>query len=377
MIVYTKEKGNNEKYILDHENKKVIFPKGEHVVSAAVSIYTESDERLLIEKYNDFRRIFHQELISLYRTEKYDEIKFFLNKVLNNRNFVLSITSKTYIVAKILFISLMGKQSYMSRPGYSLSFISDLSRMKDELTYPLLFTCANPTDNNFKQVCKVVINCPYYLTDFHNFFKKDTHHIYWSNNYDKYIGEIEKYDLDDEMYFDQYITGFDFANMVQRLTSGLKFAYANEVKFIHDNEYEFDESVMEELSISKINIEYQEKKSHPFLLMVDDFVTFVYTLLKDCLEMVQNNKPYDHEKFNLLSMLFENINQENVEFQIPNSTWATLMGLIDLCNDRVSEFFKQNEIVDNIILLQYTRINEYLKNHFNDKRAFNVFKYRV
>ena len=377
MIVYTKEKGNDEKYIIDHEKKTITYPKGEHIVSASISIYTETDERLLIERFNEFRRIYHQELISLYRTEKYDGIKFFLHKVMNNRNFILSITSKTYIVAKILYFTLMGRQAYISRPGYSLSFISDLARMKDELTYPVLFTIANPTNNNFKQVCKTVINCPYYLTDFHNFFKKDTHHIYWSNNYDKYIAELEKYDLDDEMYFDQYVTGFDFANRVQRLTSGLKFAYANEVKFIRDKDYEYDKNVMEELLINKINLEYQEKKSHPLLLMVDDLATFVYTLLKDCLDMVHENKSYDHEKFNLLSLIFQNINQENVEFQIPNSTWSTLVGLIDLCNDKVSEFFKRNDIVDNIILMQYTRINEYLKNHSDDKRAFNVFKYRV
>ena len=377
MIVYTKEKGNKEKYKLNHEDKLVIFPNGEHLVSASVAIYTETDERLLIEKYNDFRRIYHQELISLYRTEKYDGIKFFLHKVLNNRNFVLSITSKSYIVSKILYFTLVGRQSYISRPGYSLSFISDLARLKDDLTYPLLFTCANPTDNNFKQVCKAVINCPFYLTDFHNFLKRDTHHLYWTNHYEKYIAELEKYDLDDEMYFDQYVTGFDYANVVQRLTSGLKFASASEAKFIRDTEYQLDRSVMEELSIHKIALEYQEKKSHPFLIMVDDLASFVYTLLKDCLEMVHENKPYDHEKFNLLSMIFDNINQENVEFQIPNSTWATLMGLIDLCNERVSDYFKRNEVVDNIILMQYTRINEYLRNHSDDTRAFNVFKYRV
>jgi hypothetical protein len=377
MIVYTKCKGNNEKYILDHDRKSVIFPSGEHIVSASVAVYTETDERLLIEKYNDFRRIYHQELISLYRTEKYEPIKYFLYRVLNSRNFVLSITSKYYVLSKMLYFIMVGRQAYMSRPGYSLSFISDLARMKDELIYPLLFTSANPSDNNFKVVLKNIINCPYYLTDFHNFFKKDVHRIYWTNHYENYIAELEKFDLDDEEYFDQYMTGYDFSNVVERLTSGLKFASASEVKFIHDTEYKYDKSVMKELSINKIHLEYQEKKSHPFLLLVDDLSTFVYTLLKDCLQIVYENKPYDNEKFNLLSMIFENINQENIEFQIPNSTWSTLVGLVDLCNVKVSEYFKQNEVVDNVIILKYTRINEYLKNHYNDKRAFNVFKYRV
>ena len=54
-----------------------------------------------------------------------------------------------------------------------------------------------------------------------------------------------------------------------------------------------------------------------------------------------------------------------------------MIGIVDLCNDCVSPFYKQNKIVDNVILAHYTRINEYLKNHFDDKRAFSVFKVRV
>jgi hypothetical protein len=69
--------------------------------------------------------------------------------------------------------------------------------------------------------------------------------------------------------------------------------------------------------------------------------------------------------------------QENFEFQVPTSQWSTLMGITDLCNDSVSAFYKRNDIVDNTIAYHYTRINEYLKNHFDDKRAFAVFKNRV
>ena len=90
-----------------------------------------------------------------------------------------------------------------------------------------------------------------------------------------------------------------------------------------------------------------------------------------------NNQNYDNELFDLLSYLFIYTGQENIEFQIPNSTWSTMIGIVDLCNDCVSPFYKQNKIVDNVILAHYTRINEYLKNHFDDKRAFSVFKVRV
>ena len=54
-----------------------------------------------------------------------------------------------------------------------------------------------------------------------------------------------------------------------------------------------------------------------------------------------------------------------------------MMGIVDMCNESVSDFFKQNKMVDSVILAHYTRINEYLKNHFDDKRAFSVYKVRV
>ena len=90
-----------------------------------------------------------------------------------------------------------------------------------------------------------------------------------------------------------------------------------------------------------------------------------------------NNKSYDNEMFNLLSYVITKVNQENFEFQIPTSTWSALVGITDLCNDSVSSFFKSNRIVDDIIRLQYLRVNDYLRNHFDDKRAFSVFKNRV
>ena len=132
------------------------------------------------------------ELVTLYRCRRFEGIKYFFRKVLNNRNFVFSITNKNYILAKILFYTLAGRQTYFSRPGYSLSFISDLAKMKDDLTYPMLFTCRHNNSQNFKVLLKVPLNCPYYLSDFHNFFKREVQHIYWSNVYDRHIDELMK-----------------------------------------------------------------------------------------------------------------------------------------------------------------------------------------
>ena len=377
MIIYTKEKGNNSGYILNNDDKTVTFEEGKYVVSASLAFYTELDEKTLFSKYNDYKRIFKGDLMTLYRTNKYDGIKYFIRKVINNRNFVFSFTSKTYVLAKILYFTIMGRQSYSSRPGYSLSFISDIARLKDDLTYPLLFTCKNMTDGNFKKLCKVILNCPYYLTDFHNILKREVQRIYWSTNFDKYLEELGKYNLNEKIYYDQYITGFNMANLVERFTSGLKNSSGNEVKFIHDTEYKYLDKVRLDLSFSKVEIEYIDKRQDNFLHIIDDLYSLLHHLINDCMEIVHNNQNYDNELFDLLSYLFIYTGQENIEFQIPNSTWSTMIGIVDLCNDCVSPFYKQNKIVDNVILAHYTRINEYLKNHFDDKRAFSVFKVRV
>ena len=377
MIVYTKEKGQNDSYKLNHEDKTVIFDNTEYIVSSSLVLYTETDERLLMNVYNDFKRIFKRDLMYLYRHRKFDGIKFFIRRVLNNRNFVLSITSKNYILSKILYFSFMGRQTYISRPGYSLSFISDLARMKDDFTYPLLFTCNNMSVNNLRKLCQVILGCPFYLTDFHNIFKREVRKYYWGTALEKPLQEIGKYNLHLQSYFDQYMVGFNMANLVERFTSGLKNSSGNNVKIYHDKSYKYDEKVRLELGFSKADIVYKEKISDHFLEMVDDLSSFFHHLVNDCLNDVHNNKPYNNEIFNILSLVFKTVNQENIEFQIPNSTWSTLVGIVDMCNEYVSDFYKQNNMVDNVILAHYTRINEYLRNHFDDKRAFSIYKVRV
>ena len=70
MIIYTKEKGNNSGYILNNDDKTVTFEEGEYVVSASLAFYTELDEKTLFSKYNDYKRIFKGDLMTLYRAKK-------------------------------------------------------------------------------------------------------------------------------------------------------------------------------------------------------------------------------------------------------------------------------------------------------------------
>ena len=377
MIVYTKEYGNKDPYSIDRDKKSVKFPKGEHFVSASLAIFTETDEKQVLNSYNDFKRIYNSELNRLYRQGDFKAVRYFIRKVLNNRNFVLTLCGKSFILAKILYYVLMTKQGYLSRPGYSLSFISDIAKLKDDLTYPMLITARNPDQNNFKQLLKVVINAPYHLSDFHNILKKDTTHIYWTDNYESWIQEFTKYNLDNEEMCDHYLTGFCFANVVERFTTGLKNETKSQIKFFRDVEHRIPYKVGLELGFSARDIHYVEKKKEPFLILLEDVSKFFYMLISDCMYIYDNNKSYDNEMFNLLSYVITKVNQENFEFQIPTSTWSAIVGITDLCNDSVSSFFKSNRIVDDIIRLQYLRVNDYLRNHFDDKRAFSVFKNRV
>ena len=56
MIIYTKEKGNHDTYEFDHEKKTVTFEKTDFLVSASIVLYTEQDEKLIVNRYNDFKR---------------------------------------------------------------------------------------------------------------------------------------------------------------------------------------------------------------------------------------------------------------------------------------------------------------------------------
>ena len=63
MIIYTKERGNKDEIKLNKKDRTVEFKNGEYLVSVSIAIYTEQDEKFIINKYNDYKRIFKSDLI--------------------------------------------------------------------------------------------------------------------------------------------------------------------------------------------------------------------------------------------------------------------------------------------------------------------------
>ena len=101
MIIYTKEKGYDCSYKLDHEKKLVNFKNSEYVISASLALYTEVDERLITNAYYDFRRIYKGDLMTLYRSRKLDGINYFIKKresYCQIKKFMLKSSYHTFVV---------------------------------------------------------------------------------------------------------------------------------------------------------------------------------------------------------------------------------------------------------------------------------------
>lgn len=378
MVIYTKEKGFGENIKLNKTDKSVDYVNGEYVINCSILTYTEEDKKNLERKYEDYKTIFkNRKIDDMYKENYKIAIDYFIKYFINERNFVFTINSKPYLLARILYDTLMGDRVFNARPGYSIGLVSDIARMKDEIVYPLLFTCKNLTYNNFRTIVKLVLNCPcYYFSDFHNILKDEVKKLYWSTIYDKQMAQLEAYGFNDDDYVEQYLTVSSLKPIVERFVvkGG---SQAGEVKIVHDKKYEYDKKMMYDLSINHIDLEYQSERKEPLLELADELASFFHSLFMDCLNLYRSNALYTDCHFTYLSNFLTLLTQGNVEFQMPVNEWAFLMGVMDLCNDQISDFYKDNKIVDNIILCHYTRLSEYLKNHSNDKKVFTVFKTRV
>ena len=92
------------------------------------------------------------------------------------------------------------------------------------------------------------------------------------------------------------------------------------------------------------NVVYVDPKDSPYLHLVDELSHMFLMLINDCFDIVNNNRPYNNECFNLLSYILNCVYQENFEFQIPTSSWSTIVGIMDLCNESVSDYYKLNHV---------------------------------
>ena len=151
----------------------------------------------------------------------------------------------------------------------------------------------------------------------------------------------------------------------------------NQLTVSHSSSYTYDQDKLIKMGVPFFNIEYKNKMKSEILCIIEDINYVFHYEFSKMIEIFRNNGDYDNVHFKFVSLFLRTVTQLNCEFQIPTNEWALLMGVMDLINSNVADFYHQSHVVDYLIVAHYTRVCEYLKNHGDELHASKVFKTRV
>lgn len=382
MELFVSEIGNSKdisiKKATKEKRESVYYNGEEFLITASYAAFLNNDKKELVSNYEEFKRIFG-ELKDVHERKDYDALNKFIIMILNNRNFHFTISSKPYLLAKLVYISLHGRNNYASN-GNATLYISDIARLKDEFVYPLLTACKSPTYDNFKKLLTALRDCPcYYLSDNRNTFKDDIRKLLWRKDFSVYEKQIYDLDLDDNKSMNQLFTLISLASLTSKwnINTEVEQFKINQLTVSHSSSYTYDQDKLIKMGVPFFNIEYKNKMKSEILCIIEDINYVFHYEFSKMIEIFRNNGDYDNVHFKFVSLFLRTVTQLNCEFQIPTNEWALLMGVMDLINSNVADFYHQSHVVDYLIVAHYTRVCEYLKNHGDELHASKVFKTRV
>ena len=384
MEIFLSEVGNYENvtYRMNSTNPDcpyVSFNGEEFLVNLAFLSYQEKDKKMLLHRYNIFK-IIYGDLRELYEQNKLNEVIRFIGMVLNDRNFHISIISKNFLLARLAYVSIHGRNNYASR-GNALLYISDMARMKEHFTYYLLDTCETHTTESFKKLLlKIRDEASYYIKDVSNVFKEDLTKLLWRKNYSTYAKSLYELYLDDSEEINQLATVMSLEPLVNRwnIDTEIPEFKINNIKFVHSDKYGYDPDIIKKFYLPYLPFEYIKIEKSEELKLLEDITYIIQKEITKAIEILKSNKNYKDDLHLLfVATLMNTITQSNFEFQIPINEWAGLISIMDLFTNDIGEFYKSTHVVDFLSLNYYKRTCDFLKNHPEDLNAARIFKIKI
>lgn len=381
MEVYTSECGNTKgiNYKMEKgEKRPTIYYNGEeYLITVGFTSFYDNDKKEFLENYDHFRRVYG-ELSEVYERKDYNALSNFVALVLNNRNFIISVCSKPFMLAKITYVTLHGRNNYASR-GYATLLISDLTRLNDDFIYYLLTASKNRTYNSFKKLLECLRDCSYYISDFRNKFKQDITKLLWRKSETTYERDIYDLNLDSVTASNQLFSLISLASLTARWNTGgtNEDFMINKVYMYHNDKYKYDQDKLIDIGVPYFNIEYIRREKEQIIQIIDDFTKILYAEFNRLIDVFRNNGNYENSHFKFISLIFNRVTQLNCEFQLPVNEVALIMSVMDLIKEKIGTYYHQRHVVDYLVISHYTRLSEYLKNHGDEISATKVLRTRV
>ncbi|MBR5874726.1 MAG: DUF3800 domain-containing protein [Oscillospiraceae bacterium] len=295
---------------------------------AAVVVNNEKDEKILIEKYQAFKRKYkisgEIKGSDLLVRKRNAELNYMLKHIFDNKHFYIILYDKKFYISTMLLLSLYGIEYQETIPEHFYVQASFLSKQKDDFFVQYLKYIQNLGQTEFIDYLNFLINYEYSEELPENAAKIMANKILDENITDKCYQDFMTFGW----YDNPQITNLINMNALAELITFIKVdnnQSNSDIEYIHDNIKEFSDTMRKELKNYSIDIKFEDSKDNDLLQIADNIVSVVRHAYDKMIFHYIKEEPWlecSEWDMKLISKVLDNISINKIKFTVPLNDWA-------------------------------------------------------
>lgn len=328
MELYIDESGNTGCVITN--GNKFNFKKQRHFVLCAIKVESEREKNKLVKKYRQFKKKFNiEEEIkgSDLMTRKYnDELKYFIDNILDDSHFKICIYDKKFYLATLLLLFILG---YEFQTAFSVQFYflaAELCFYGEELLIEYCELVKKPTPQNFEKLLKKIVAHEYVeIPHDGNPLIMMANKILEDKEYECWIKDILSYGCYDNPRYVNVIN----LNCLSELIITLKWQENlknSSIQIHHDKIYGYDKAFLSELEQFDVNLDFVDSEEEELVQLADNAVSIFAKCVNEAILRIEEKRMWDSDSRWIMEQYSKVINKvdiNNIKFTIPLQNWAS------------------------------------------------------
>lgn len=365
MEIYVDESGQTGPILI--KNSRFNFGNQRYFCLCLCIVKNKKDKEKLLKKYKWFRKKF--ELSGEFKgsdlmTKKYNkELNYFIEHVLDKKHFMFCVYDKFFLLCSLMMELILGQIFQKELPVQYYIFISEIVTNDIDILYKFVELELTPTKEKFKDFLIYLSNYNYktkkkIADEFINAVKA----LLENENYELFVDEI----MTKGWYKNKNYINLINLNSLSEMILTLKIRKnLNNKQFniIHDNIDGIEDTILDELKGTNIQINFEESKNNDFIQISDMAVGIFRKAVSQVLDNFEKKELFLNENMWITSILNQVVNKvdiKNIKFDIAINHWAGLLAVCecygndDIKSEKLSNLFRINynffyeRILDNI-----------------------------
>lgn len=298
----------------------------------ALVVPTESDEKVLLEKYSCFKDRYNiQGEIKgsdLLTRDRNRELSYFLKHILDGYHFFAILYDKRFYLSTLILHGMIGIEYQQEMIHHFYEQATFLSLQKDDFFLEYLRYIENPSPESFREYLNYIINYEYQMYDV------------TENAVVTMAGKILEACIEDKCYDDFLSFGWyensKLTNVINlnALSELIYFIKAElnirnqSVTYIHDHILEFEDTFRSELKDCGIEVEFADSKDEPLLQIADNAVSVLRHAYDKMITACKAERQWEESSawdMKLLASIVNKMTVTHIKFTVPLCDWSVAL----------------------------------------------------